>query len=78
MFNSIPIRRSFLPEEGCKSVEDTMRNFQIEPTSDRDKKSTMERVESVAASSENPGLATVTVSGGGKIIRSEATVRNKQ
>ena len=72
--------RSFLPEEGRKSVEDTMRNFQIEPTTG-DKKSTsaVERVESVAASSENPGLATVTVSGGGKIIRGEATVRrNKQ
>ena len=53
-----------------------MRNFQIEPTK-RDKKSAVvERVESVAASSENPGLATVTVSGGGKIMRSEATVRN--
>ena len=69
--------RSFLPEEGRKSVEDTMRNFQIEPTTG-DKKSTsaVERVESVAASSENPGLATVTVSGGGKIMGSQATVRN--
>ena len=67
--------RSFLPEEGCKSVEDTMRNFQIEPAAG-DKKSAMERVESVAASSENPGLATVTVSGGGKIMGSQATVRN--
>ena len=56
-----------------------MRNFQIEPATTGEKKSAMERVESVAASSENPGLATVTVSGGGKIIRSEATVRrNKQ
>ena len=54
-----------------------MRNFQIEPTAKGDKKSAaVERVESVAASSENPGLATVTVSGGGKIMRSEATVRN--
>ena len=55
-----------------------MRNFQIEPTTAGDKKSAaVERVESVAASSENPGLATVTVSGGGKIMRSESTVRNK-
>ena len=55
-----------------------MRNFQIEPTTAAgDKKSNaVERVESVAASSESPGLATVTVSGGGKIMRSEATVRN--
>ena len=53
-----------------------MRNFQIEPTRGDNKKSALERVESVAASSENPGLATVTVSGGGKIMRSEATVRN--
>ena len=77
MFNSIPIRRSFLPEEGCKSVEDTMRNFQIEPARGENNKST-DRVESVSASSENPGLATVTVSGGGKIIRSEATVRRSK
>ena len=56
-----------------------MRNFQIEPTSaGEDKKAAaVERVESVSASSENPGLAAVTVSGGGRFMRSEATVRNK-
>ena len=54
-----------------------MRNFQIEPTKGDKKSGAVERVESVAASSENPGLATVAVSGGGKIMRSESTVRNK-
>ena len=51
-----------------------MRNFQIEPAARGGDKSSTERVESVSASSDNPGLATVTVSGGGKIMRSETTV----
>ena len=54
-----------------------MRNFQIEPTSAGEDRKAVERVESVAASSENPGMAAVTVSGGGRFMRSEATVSNK-
>ena len=54
--------KSFLPEEGCQSVEDTVANFSIP----RDEGKQVLAVDSVLASSEHPGRAQVTVSVNGR------------
>ncbi len=55
--------KSFLPEEGCQSVEDTMKNFDIDPAGSETQPL---GVESVSASTSEPGSAAVSLSVDGR------------